>query len=1192
MPVFNNMLAGASGGAGGAGYEIERSLRFNDADDSKLTKTFSSAGNRKKWTLSFWAKRSVLGTEDNMFTGSGNFIRFEPSDVMRINHGSVTDSTRLFRDPSAWYHIVWVWDTAQSTQENRSKVYVNNEYVTFASYPSQNADSTINNNVEHIIGAQGNQYHGHDGYLADFHFIDGQALAATDFGETDEFGVWQPKKFDSFNNPNNGTTWTNSISGTADSGWAKSQTFDGTTSSSRATSGNSLTFTPSSPIPVTSLLRIKGFQLGSGSSALIVNGTDYTSLLSASASYITIPQSTITSIVWSNVGGNSDSVAVVAIEVDGYTLLDGAADNSFHLDFADNSSNAALGTDTSGNSNTWTVNNLSVAGSAWDQSQAWSSICSYVNNDTSRALSLFFNGSLDLELYSVGNARATITFPNVVPATTGEIYGQLNGATSAATRLEINGVAVTQGSSNGWTSIDTALAVEGGLKTISFGDNAASVYPHIYGVKLGGKLLVDSSVADPLVAGIDSLVDSPTNGDTASDTGAGNQITGNYATWNPLTTASATYKQGNLLINSPSNDVFTTTQAVSSGKYYVEVEVMGAAGKIGIWNFDDTSGSITGEFGWTDGGAGYMFDKDGNIYNNQNVTGYGDTYTSGDIIGIALDMDNGKVFFSKNGTFQNSGVPASGSNPAFSGLSGTFAFAVGSSLSGDAYTLNSGQRAFTHSAPSGYKSLNTANLSSTIADGSKYFDTALWTGTGSSQSISSLGFNPDFIWTKTRSNAVDHKLVDVVRGFSEVLESNQTRAENTDSNGVTGTSDTGFTLGSGGDFNSNGRTFVGWAWDAGDSNTTIAAGSLNSSAYDQSQTWSSGAEAAWNQPYSNGVTYPPTRLFDGNTSVGGFCGGSTNGSITMNITVNSSFRIKGYGQNVWYVTIGGTEYTVPFTTTGGTTLFVSLPYTGQLTKIRNTGNGGSVSAIEVDGKILVDSGVTPPNVPSIASTVRANPSAGFSIVSFTASGSAGSDSCGHGLNAVPGMVIIKRRDAADNWFTWHSSFSNAQRNYILLDSSGQATLSTNDSWGAGMTSSVIGFRSQGTAAGNMIAYCFAPVEGYSAMGSYEGNGSSSNGPFVYTGFKVSWLMVKNTTTSGETWTIYDAARDPHNLATNRLQPNASDAETSGTAARDKDFLSNGFKVRGGSGEQNTSGDNYIYLAFASNPFASNGGLAR
>jgi hypothetical protein len=130
----------------------------------------------------------------------------------------------------------------------------------------------------------------------------------------------------------------------------------------------------------------------------------------------------------------------------------------------------------------------------YEPSQEWSSICTYVNNDPSRALSLFFNGQLDQQLYSIGSARATITFPSVVPATTGEIYGQLNGATDPQWQLQINGVYVAQGSSDSWTSIDAALAVEGGLKTISFGDNGSGVYPYIYGVKLGGKLLVDSSV--------------------------------------------------------------------------------------------------------------------------------------------------------------------------------------------------------------------------------------------------------------------------------------------------------------------------------------------------------------------------------------------------------------------------------------------------------------------------------------------------------------------------------------------------------------------------------------------------------------------------------------------------------------------------------------------------------------------------
>ena len=103
------------------------------------------------------------------------------------------------------------------------------------------------------------------------------------------------------------------------------------------------------------------------------------------------------------------------------------------------------------------------------------------------------------------------------------------------------------------------------------------------------------------------------------------------------------------------------------------------------------------------------------------------------------------------------------------------------------------------------------------------------------------------------------------------------------------------------------------------------------------------------------------------------------------------------------------------------------------------------------------------------------------------------------------------------------------------------------------------------------------------MGSYTGNGST-DGPFVYTGFRVAWLMVKNVTTSGEPWTIYDSARDPYNLATHRLRPDSSGAEESGTAPRDKDLLSNGFKVKGTSGEQNTDGDTYIYAAFAYHPF--------
>ena len=224
---------------------------------------------------------------------------------------------------------------------------------------------------------------------------------------------------------------------------------------------------------------------------------------------------------------------------------------------------------------------------------------------------------------------------------------------------------------------------------------------------------------------------------------------------------------------------------------------------------------------------------------------------------------------------------------------------------------------------------------------------------------------------------------------------------------------------------------------------------------------------------------------------------------------------------------------------------------------------------------------------SITSQVRANQTAGFSVVSFTASGTAGSDSCGHGLNAVPGLVMIKARDATDDWYVWHQDFSNLQRNYISLNSTAAVTLSSNDSWGAGMTSSVIGFRSQGTAQGNMIAYCFAPVAGFSAMSVYSGN-SSTDGVFVHTGFRPAWLMVKSTNATGS-WSIFDNKRDPFNVMDRFLFAEQNFAEQDSDTV---DFLSNGFKFRTGGGDHNYSGRDYLYLAFAENPFQANGGLAR
>jgi hypothetical protein len=221
---------------------------------------------------------------------------------------------------------------------------------------------------------------------------------------------------------------------------------------------------------------------------------------------------------------------------------------------------------------------------------------------------------------------------------------------------------------------------------------------------------------------------------------------------------------------------------------------------------------------------------------------------------------------------------------------------------------------------------------------------------------------------------------------------------------------------------------------------------------------------------------------------------------------------------------------------------------------------------------------------SITSQVRANASAGFSVVTYTGSGSTGS-TVGHGLGVNPGMVIVKNRTGTGyQWRVWHSYFGvSGTKTLLLSDTSGEITGST-DGYITGLTSTVFGFGGGTTTVNassiNYVAYCFAPVSGYSSFGSYTGNGSA-DGPFVFTGFRSRWVMVKRTD-AAYGWYMYDTARDTYNIAGEVLLANASDAEVSDS---DLDILSNGFKPRRSSNAFNASGGTFIYIAFAESPFA-------
>ena len=329
-------------------------------------------------------------------------------------------------------------------------------------------------------------------------------------------------------------------------------------------------------------------------------------------------------------------------------------------------------------------------------------------------------------------------------------------------------------------------------------------------------------------AGNDSLVDSPTSYGT--DTGVGGEVRGNYATLNPLDKNSGiTLSDGNLNASMPTQveNVYGTV-SVTSGKWYWETTINSMSGRLVIgvgnavdqsWNLDPASSSSL----W-----GY-YSVNGNKLNAGSVA-YGNSFTTNDVIGVAVDMDSGKIWFSKNNTWQASGDPAAGTNAAFTNLSGSVRPMYDQQLTNAVtFSCNFGQRAFAYTAPSGFKALCTQNLPTpTIKQGDDYFNAVLYTGNGTAISNNTVGFQPDWTWIKGRSGATNHQHFDSIRGVTNVLVSNSAEAETTSANTLTSFDSSGFTVGSNTALNTSTATYVAWNWNAASSNTTDNSGTITS----------------------------------------------------------------------------------------------------------------------------------------------------------------------------------------------------------------------------------------------------------------------------------------------------------------------------------------------------------------------------
>jgi len=1177
----------------GAGL-VKASTRFNPAYDSYLNWTPTSVGNRRTWTWSGWVKRgNIPGTSANMglFSQDSNcYFRFSDDNggdsfrwVETGNYDLISE--RLFRDPAAWQHIVVAIDSSiadpagSPAGSDRVKIYINNERITdwqTSVWPGFEHDFDIGNAGPHqIASCQTSNYF--DGLMSDIYFVDGQQLTPGDFAEPDATtGQWVPKEFTGSYGTNGfhlamdpaetGTIYSDDVTGANN----PANAFDGSLSTYITNTGSAGT-----PIVLTHTLdNVTSFRYytGNGSSHNVAfnGGSAITDSASSGWRTVTAPSS-ITSISWIHSNQPANTVAINAIEINGKILVD----------------HTAIGYDSSGQKNHWHENNLiadagavysdnlSLSAGTWGSgqgaTQAFNGVAGTGTNMAQRGdagsgtITWTFSGLSGLCRVYIGNDGGTVTDGNNV-----------NRGNNEAT-----------GEHPGWVTCSGDIENYGGSIVISVPSDA----PSLGAIEVAGSILTDGFQLDLLDDVPGAPYDNSANGG------------GNYATFNPLVLingGSSVFSDGNLSIRGGStNGASGSTINPTSGKYYFELDIQYVSGQsqgnmgVGIVNELDYGVGNPAANSYPSTLCGFYTRTEINSVVNGSETGAQTTEPTVNYRwGLKVDYDTKDITLYLNGSPGNTVSFSSVTNPLLYFFWGN---------TNNTMVVNFGQRDFQETVPTGFKSLNTFNLAPPLIDDpSEHFDVKLYPGTAAIQPVTGVGFQPELVWLKRMDDAGNHNIQDAVRGAAYFLQSDYEGGESNSGSRLASFDTDGFTLTSDNGANTSGGSYVSWLWDAGDAaNTTpVSVGSLNSVALNINQTWSSGMKTSdtATATYSTsgrtttmgyGSNTDPfdadqTNFIYGTTGIAGTWLYLEFSSALSNVT-SISFSTE-YSCPSSIIKLNGTDVAVDQTAAGG---FREVTVTGtipaSLTEIAIQGNGGSsrLKWVKIDGKLLIDSGVTY-NLPSIASEYKANTAAGFSIITATGSSST-AHTVGHGCNSPPDLIIAKLREAAGNgynqdWQVYHKSLGNTKG--LHLNSNGGVE-TTSSLWNdTSPTSSVFSIGGSSRWDGDFVAYCWSEVPGYSKFGSYVGNNADN---FIYLGFRARWVMTKSSNDYAN-WNIVDTTRDPYNRATEVLA--ASNAnKTLDNSVTGFDICSNGITLKpDANGQHNYNNITFIYAAFAETPF--------